>query len=196
VVANHVSWLDVYVLNAVLQARFVVKAKTSTWPIAGAIARGFEAIFVVRGSCRDAARVRGVVATTLGGGERVVVFPEATTTDGSTLGRFHPALFQAAIDAGVPVVPVAIRYARPGGAAAPEAAFVDDMTLVASLARIVRAPALRAELVFGPALAPAAGTRKEIALLARAFVAGQLGFAQRAVEPGMQARPPRFRLAG
>jgi hypothetical protein len=60
----------------------------------------------------------------------------------------------------------------------------------------MRAPALRAELIFGPALAPAAGTRKEIALQARAFVAQQLGFPESAVEPERRARPMRLRLAG
>jgi 1-acyl-sn-glycerol-3-phosphate acyltransferase len=196
VVANHISWLDVYVLNALLEARFVAKSETGTWPLIGSIAQGFDAIFIVRGSFRDAARVRGVVATALGTGERVVVFPEATTTDGTTLRRFHPALFQAAIDAGAPVLPVALRYRRRDGAPAPEAAFIDDMTFAGSLARIVRADALHAELVFGPLLSPAGRTRRELAALARDFVARALHFPAAAIEPEAPWMKPRLRRAG
>jgi len=195
-VANHVSWLDVYVLNALLEARFVAKAETETWPLVGSITRGFDAIFIVRGSFRDAARVRGVVAAALGTGDRVVVFPEATTTDGGTLRRFHPALFQAAIDAGAPVLPVAIRYRRRDGSPAPEAAFIDDMTFAGSLARILRADALHAELVFGTVLASAGRTRRELAAIAREFVARALRLPATAMEPEARGRPPRFKRAG
>jgi 1-acyl-sn-glycerol-3-phosphate acyltransferase len=195
-VANHISWLDVYVLNAFIAARFVAKSEASTWPVLGSITRGFEAIFIVRGSFRDAARVRGVVATALGSGERVVVFPEATTTDGSTLRRFHPALFQAAIDARVPVLPVAIRYRRRDGSPAPEAAFIDDMTFAGSLARIVRAGSLRAELAFGPLLASSGRPRRELAALARGFVAERLRLSPGALEPEAPARPARMKRAG
>jgi 1-acyl-sn-glycerol-3-phosphate acyltransferase len=195
VVANHVSWLDVYVLNALLEARFVAKMETATWPLVGRITRGFEAIFIVRGSFRDAARVRGVVAAALGRGERVVVFPEATTTDGSALRTFHAALFQAAIDAGVSVLPVAIRYCRPDGALAPEAAFIDEMTFAGSLARVVRARALHAELTFGPSLATAGRTRRELAALARLYVAERLGLPDTTMEVDARTPPPLLRLA-
>jgi 1-acyl-sn-glycerol-3-phosphate acyltransferase len=76
--------------------------------------------------------------------ESVAVFPEGTTTDGTRLGRFHPALFQAAIDAGAAVQPVAIRYPAPDGRPDPAAAFVDDMTFAASLVRVLGAPGIRA----------------------------------------------------
>jgi 1-acyl-sn-glycerol-3-phosphate acyltransferase len=196
VVANHISWLDVYVLNALLEARFVAKSETRTWPLVGAIAHGFDAIFIVRGSFRDAARVRGVVAAALAAGERVVVFPEATTTDGSVLRHFHPALFQAAIDVGVPVLPVAMRYRRRDGSPAPEAAFVDDMTFAGSLARVVRADTLRAELVFGPLLTSVGRTRRDLAALARGFVARELHLPTTTIAPAVEVTPQRFKRAG
>jgi 1-acyl-sn-glycerol-3-phosphate acyltransferase len=193
VVANHVSWLDVYVLNAMLEARFVAKSETASWPLVGAVVRGFDAIQIVRGSFRDAYRVRGTVATVLRAGERVVVFPEATTTDGGTLGRFHPALFQAAIDAGVRVLPVALRYRRPDGSPAPEAAFVGEMTFAESLARVVGARALRAELTFLPVLETHGRTRRELAGLARELVRGRLGLPPAQVAAETPA--PRFKVA-
>src|SRR3990172_804414 len=71
-VANHVSWLDVYALGARWPARFVAKVETSAWPLAGTIARRFDAFFIVRGSFRDAARVKARVAAALARGESVV----------------------------------------------------------------------------------------------------------------------------
>jgi 1-acyl-sn-glycerol-3-phosphate acyltransferase len=170
-VANHVSWLDVYVLNAALGgARYVAKREVAHWPVAGAIARGFGTFFHVRGSVRDAARVKDAVAAALRAGERVVVFPEGTTTEGDRVERFHAAFLQAAIDAGVPVQPVAIRYPGPDGAPDRAAAFVGDMTFLASLARVLRRRRLDARLTFGPVIQPRGRTRRELAAVSQAFV--------------------------
>lgn len=171
-VANHVSWLDVYVLNAALGgARSVAKREVGGWPVAGGIARGFGTFFHVRGNARDAARVKDAVAAALRAGERVVVFPEGTTTEGDGVGRFHAAFLQAAIDAAVPVQPVAIRYPGPDGGPDRAAAFVGDMTFVASLRRVLRRPRLEARLTFGPVIHPGARTRRDLAAITRAFVA-------------------------
>ncbi len=177
VVANHVSWLDVYALNAVRGSSHVAKAEVRAWPLAGAIARGFATIFHVRGHRRDAARAKDGVAARLRTGEPVVVFPEGTTTDGAGVLRFHPAFFQAAVDTGMPVQPVAIRYCGPDARRDPAAAFVGDMTFVASLLRVLRRPALDAELVFGPVLSSRGRARRELATRAEAFVAETLAAA-------------------
>jgi 1-acyl-sn-glycerol-3-phosphate acyltransferase len=195
VVANHVSWLDVYALNAACPARFVAKTETADWPIAGTITRGFGAIFIRRGSVRDAARVKDAVAGRLRAGERVAVFPEATTTDGTRLLRFHPAMFQAARDARVRVQPVAIRYPGADGTPNVAPAFVDDMTFVESLRRVLREPALEVELDFGAAIPAADLGRRELAALSRGLVAASLGLPRCAIEPEPVHRrtPPRGR---
>jgi 1-acyl-sn-glycerol-3-phosphate acyltransferase len=185
VVANHVSWLDVYVLNALLDARFVAKSETAGWPLVGTITRGFDAIYIVRGSCRDAARVKDVVAAALAAGERVVAFPEATTTDGTRVLRFRAAMFQAAIDAGVRVLPVALRYPGSDGRPDPTPAFIDSMTFVESLRRVVRAPAIRAEVVFGTPLATRGASRRLVAGAAERVVRRTLG-----LPPFVDARGP------
>lgn len=196
VVANHVSWLDVYALNAVMECRFVAKSETCRWPLVGTITRGFDSIFIVRGSFRDARRVKEVVTAALRAGERVVVFPEGTTTDGTRLRRFHPALFQAAIDAGVRVQPVALRYPDAHGRPDPRAAFIDDVSLVASLSGMLHEPVLRAEMIFAVPIAPAGKTRQELAWLARQTIASQLGLGSWAVEGEIRAvRARRLRTA-
>ena len=175
VVANHVSWLDMYVLNAVAGARFVAKSEVRGWPGFGTIAARFGTFFIVRGSYRDAARVRTAVAWALASGERVAVFPEGTTTDGTTVGRFYPALFQSAIDAGVPVQPVALRYCDVRGQRSEAPVFVGDTTILDSLTRVLREPLLTAEVVLGPALHAAGHTRRDLAELARRWIRGTFG---------------------
>ena len=191
VVANHVSWLDPYAINAVLAARFVAKSEVAGWPVIGTIARGFESFFIVRGSVRDAARTKDRIARALDAGQRVAVFPEGTTTDGTRVARFHPALLQAAIDAGAPVQPIAIRYTDAAGVPSRAPVFVDDMTLAGSLGRVLATPELHAHLSVGPAIPAAGWSRRELAWLTRRCVANALGLDDQAQPP----RPMRLRAA-
>jgi len=73
----------------------------------------------------------------------VMIFPEGTTTDGRTLGRFHPRLFAIAQHPGVRVQPVAIRYRRRDTLALDQSVpYVGDDSLIANLSRLVRHPGL------------------------------------------------------
>lgn len=174
VVANHVSWLDVYALNCLLRARFVAKREVRDWPLAGSMVAAFGALFIKRGCPRDAARVRDQITAGLRRGERIVVFPEGTTSDGTTLHRFYPALFQSAVDAGAMVQSVAIRYLDDHGEPIDAAAFVDDMTFGASLLRIAAAPRITAELHFAPPRSAVGRTRRELASESQNWIAAQL----------------------
>jgi 1-acyl-sn-glycerol-3-phosphate acyltransferase len=194
VVANHVSWLDVYLLNALAPARFVAKSEVRRWPLVGAMAATCGTLFIVRGSYRDAARVKDEVAAALRRGERVVVFPEATTTDGTRVARFYAALLQAAIDAGVPVQPVAIRYVGPDGAPDAAAAFIDDMTFATSLARVLRRRTVVADLHIAPAFSSERRTRRELAFLTRRWITAAL-LLEDAPQPERQRRAAPRRAA-
>lgn len=175
VVANHVSWIDVQALGSLVGPRFVAKTEVRHWPLVGRMVAGLGTVFHRRWSVRDAARVKDVLARVLVCGGRVAVFPEGTTTDGGRVGRFHAAFLQAAIDAAVPVQPVAIRYRELDGTTSTAAAFVDDMTFGASLARVLARPGLVVELTFGPPVYAADRTRRALAAHCRAFVAATLG---------------------
>ena len=124
--------------------------------------------------------MRIAVARALGLGERVAVFPEGTTTDGTTVGRFFPALFQAAIDARAPVQPVALRYRDTHGRPSAAPVFVGDTTVLASVRRVLREPTLAAEAILGPSLDPAGRTRRELAEHTRDWIAATLGTGERA----------------
>jgi 1-acyl-sn-glycerol-3-phosphate acyltransferase len=177
-VANHVSWLDVQALGAIAGTRFVAKSEVRSWPVVGGLAARLGTLFIRRGHRRDAMRVKNALARLLVTGERVAVFPEGTTTDGDRLGPFHAALLQAAIDAAVPVQPVAIRHRELDGRPSAAAAFVDDMTFATSLGRVLARPRLVVELTFGPPFWAADQTRRQLAARCRGFIANTLGLAE------------------
>ncbi|MFE3329157.1 lysophospholipid acyltransferase family protein [Streptomyces sp. NPDC059176] len=161
VVANHVSWLDVPLVAAALPGRMLAKREIRRWPLLGPLAARGGTLFVDRDRLRALPAVVRALAEALGGGGRVIVFPEGSTWCGRGRGRFRNAAFQAALDAGADVQPVRIGY-RPTGAAA----FVGDDSLGASVWRVVTARGLTAELTVLPALP--AGTHAHRRSLARA----------------------------
>ncbi|WP_067507987.1 1-acyl-sn-glycerol-3-phosphate acyltransferase [Actinoplanes sp. TFC3] len=159
-VANHVSWLDVLALLAVAPVRLVAKHEVGAWPLVGAVAKASGAIFLNRERPRQLPDAVADVAAALRSGRSVAVFPEGTTFCGAERGRFRPAVFQAAIDAQAPVVPITIRYDTPA------AAFIGDDTLWSSVRRVVALRGLTVTLVGSPALRPEAGADRRV--LARA----------------------------
>jgi 1-acyl-sn-glycerol-3-phosphate acyltransferase len=175
VVANHVSWLDACVVQAVLPGRIVVGAEEASWPVLGTICRGFEAIVVRPGDVLDVRRTVSEIATALCAGERVVVFPEGAPTDGQRVGRFHAALLQAAIDTGAPVQPVALRWLGLGGRPTSAVTRAGERRRGASLGGVLAAPYLRVAVCVGTPLSVAGRSRRELAVLAREFVATSLG---------------------
>ena len=79
VVANHVSWLDIAALHALLpEARFVSKSDVRHWPVIGSMVEGVGTLFIERSSKRDALRVVHQMAEALKMGDTVAVFPEGT----------------------------------------------------------------------------------------------------------------------
>ncbi|NKY14399.1 lysophospholipid acyltransferase family protein [Streptomyces somaliensis] len=103
VVANHVSWLDVPLVAAVLPGRMVAKREVRHWPLLGPLAAFGGTLFLDRDRLRALPGAVRSLARSLTAGHRVVVFPEGSTWCGRAHGRFRPAAFQAALDAGAPV---------------------------------------------------------------------------------------------
>lgn len=146
VVANHVSWLDVLVLLAIGPVRLLAKREVAGWPLVGGLARRLGTVFVDRTKPRSLTTTVADVAVHLGAGAVVAVFPEGTTWCGRSGGAFRPALFQAAVDAGVPVVPVTLAFNSTA------AAFVGDETLLDSVRRVLAAPGLVVRVEVHPPL--------------------------------------------
>lgn len=110
IVANHISWLDVPALAALMPTSFVAKADVRRWPLLGRLAGLAGTQFLDRASLAAVRPLLNDVAGRLRAGHSCAVFPEGTSTVGDQLRPFFPALFQAAVEAGCPLQPVAIEY--------------------------------------------------------------------------------------
>lgn len=164
-VANHVSWLDVPVLGGLGPIAFLSKAEVRDWPVMGWLAAAAGTQFIARGS-GEAAVVGERIGNHLADHGCLALFPEGTTTNGSEVRPFYPRLLAAANMAGVPVVPVTLRYHRNGGLD-PVAPFVGDETIVSHLRRVLVVPEIRVQVTFGAPLDPGQFDRRGLAARAR-----------------------------
>ena len=155
VVANHVSWIDIFAINAVQPVRFVSKSEAAQWPLIGPLVRDVGTLFIERERAQDVVRIIHQMAQCLQAGDHVGVFPEGTTSYGHGLLPFHANLFQAACiaDNPAPVQPVVLFYAdQRSGRFSQAASYVGDETMVGSLWRMSAAPPLRVEVDYLPPL--------------------------------------------
>jgi len=171
VVANHVSWLDIFVINALDPCRFVAKAEIRSWPVMGWLAAGAGTVFIARGNRRELRHVFKGLVEVLQQGERVALFPEGTTGLQGGVLPFHANLFEAAIDAGVPVQPYALAYVDAAGRHHPSIEYIGDTTFVDSLFRILQGPPVTARLACLAPLDSGGAHRRELALAAQEAVA-------------------------
>lgn len=183
IVSNHVSWLDIFVINARQPCRFVAKADIRDWPLVGWLCEKAGTVFIARGRQRDVRRIfQGLVAS-VRAGERVAFFPEGTTAAQGTVLPFHANLFEAAIDAGVPVHPYAVRYLDAADRLHPAAEFIGDMTFAQSVMEILRRRNLIAEVILLPPISTENAHRRDLASASRACIAEALG-ARMVDQPG------------
>ena len=149
-IVNHVSWLDILAIHAARHVRFVAKSNIKSWPVIGSLSTGAGTLYIERERRRDAMRLVHHMAQALREGDLIAVFPEGTTGDGRVLLPFHANLLQAAVSAGAPVQPAALRFAVAStGETSHAPAYVDDDTLLESGGRTLSAPPLTAHLRFG-----------------------------------------------
>ncbi|MFC8365274.1 lysophospholipid acyltransferase family protein [Streptomyces griseorubiginosus] len=183
-VANHISWLDIPLLAAVRPARMLAKSEIRRWPAAGWLTARSGALFIERDRLRALPDTVARIADALREGAAVAVFPEGSTWCGRAQGRFRRAVFQAALDAGVPVQPVRLRYRVRGGEASTAPAFIGDDSLLASVWRVVSARGLVAEVGVPEPVAPGCRTdRRTLAAAAQARVRGEHTAQTHPVEP-------------
>ncbi len=173
-VANHVSWLDIFVINASQPSRFVAKSEIRDWPIAGALAEAGGTIFVRRAKRSDTTRTNSEIQAALAQGDTVAVFPEGTTTTGDRLLKFHTSLFEPAVSNNAIVSPAAICYRDESGAPCAAAIFVGETTFSESMAAIIGAQKMIAEITFAPCIAAATLSRREVAVAAENAIAAIL----------------------
>ena len=149
-VSNHISWLDIQLLNAYKPISFVAKSEVARWPIFGWMAKQLGTVFIKRDNYRHGKHVANEVAKVLET-QSVCIFPEGTSTIGEVVLPFKPNLFESAVIAGVPVYSLAISYwSSASGERSDVAAFVGEMGLLESMAKILNDRQLIVELTFLP----------------------------------------------
>ena len=173
-VANHISWVDIFVINAVAPSAFVSKDDVRAWPLIGWLAERNDTIFLRRGHRREAHRVSEAVGEALASGQTVAVFPEGTTTEGHGVRHFHAALLQPAIDAGQPIQPMALCYCLPDGSYCGAPAYAGETSFGESLRAILGQREITAVLHAMPPLPAGIGTRRELADAAHRRIAAQV----------------------
>jgi len=132
-VCNHLSYLDIIVLSSIRPCIFVAKRDVAGWPLFGWLAHAAGTIFVDRQRPLATAfavnRIRAAIAT----GLPVVLFPEGTSSDGSTVLPFKSSLLESAVQLRCPVAAGTVGYALDHGSVADEVCYWRDMTLVPHL---------------------------------------------------------------
>jgi len=175
-VANHVSWLDIFVLSSCTVSRFVAKREIRSWPLIGWVVNAGGTLFIDRSNRRDASRVNQLLAEALGKGSCMAVFPEATTSDGSGILPFKASLFEAALPSRSTVQPVSMRYQLPDGSLTTAPAYAGDTTFWQSIKLILAQPAMEVALTYGQPLKAGEGElTTRFALSERAFREVSLG---------------------
>jgi len=177
IVCNHISWLDIFVINSQLDAHFVCKEEVRKWPLIGWLVAATGTLFIARGNNAAAARTMHALSDRLRRDERIVFFPEGTTTNGQTLLPFTTALFEAANIGDAVVVPMCLRYYDTQGQQSLAPAYDGDITFMQCLRSVVRESRIEAELVTLETL-PAGMTRRDYAMRSRAQIAKALGYDQ------------------
>jgi 1-acyl-sn-glycerol-3-phosphate acyltransferase len=190
VVGNHVSWLDVYLVDAFAPSRFVAKSEIRGWPVIGWLAQQVGTLFIDRAKRHATARTNEQIIAAIRAGDCVAVYPEGTTTDGTVLRQFHASLLQPAVEAEATVCPAVVRYPGPDGRPNPAALFVNNMSFARSVFRIIAEREIAAELHFLEPIAAPGRERRELARLSEQAVAAALGVPIARRGPGTPSGPP------
>jgi 1-acyl-sn-glycerol-3-phosphate acyltransferase len=183
VVSNHVSWIDIYVINAWRPTPFVSKAEIRQWPLIGWFAEKLDTVFVEREKRSDAKRIMQELAARLERGELMCVFPEGTTSDGLALKPFHSNMFQAAVSAAKPVQPICLMYEDAQGRQTTAPAYIDDLSLKQSLDALLKGGPITAHVYVGAALEPGMD-RRQLAARAQEAVGAALEVMRNASSEG------------
>src|SRR5690625_7437221 len=131
-VANHVSWLDIFVINSVRSTHFVAKSEIRKWPLLGWLVAGAGSVFIERQRRHAIKKVVEQLQVLFAQRQVVGLFPEGTTTDGLDVKPFHNSLFAPVIQADAPLQTIALRFYA-GGRRSTRFAFTGEQSLVANL---------------------------------------------------------------
>ena len=160
--SNHISWLDIMVINAAMPVRFVAKSEVKQWPIFGYLADQLNTLYIQRNNRGDVYKMVGQLINALNEGESICIFPEGTSSDGLSVLPFRSNLFEAVIDSNSKCMPMTIIYKDSmTGRSTINAAYFGEMNLIQSITNIVNSRAINV-LLSVKGITGSYKTRKEL----------------------------------
>lgn len=150
-VANHVSWIDIFILSSVRCVAFVAKSEIRQWPVIGWLVAKAGTVFLNRRQRQAIKEVSNQMEHRFARGEVLGLFAEGTTSTGFDILPFRSSLFDPAIHASVDVQPVALRFYH-RGVRSGRLSFVGEQTLVQNLCILISATQVMVEVEFLPVL--------------------------------------------
>lgn len=164
IVTNHLTYVDVIVLGALLGCVFIAKSEVGRWPVIRLLVKGMNTIFIDRKRRRDTARVNRLISEALDKGYDIHIFAEGGVSQNAMVQAFKPPLLQPAVELSLPVHYAAISYRTPPGCppASEVVVWREGVSFLGNLLQVLRLPRFYATIAFGEA--PISGTdRKELA---------------------------------
>ncbi|MCV6636301.1 lysophospholipid acyltransferase family protein [Candidatus Albibeggiatoa sp. nov. NOAA] len=173
-ISNHVSWLDIFSLLGTFHVTFVSKEEVRDWTVIGWLATRVGTLYMKRGN-NAMQLASGQMVSLLESGHHVLLFPEGTTTDGTDVKRFFARMFQAGMDAGVNIQPIALRYTE-DQQLSQTAPFIDDDSFVAHVWRLFAIPSVTLDIHYCPVIETAGKTRRELSEASHQSIRQTLGY--------------------
>ncbi|MDA7841764.1 1-acyl-sn-glycerol-3-phosphate acyltransferase [Gammaproteobacteria bacterium] len=109
-VSNHISFLDIIVLNSLIPSNFIAKSEIKNWPVIGHLSSKTGTIFIKRGDTNDINHVVGVMKDYINKNKKIIFFPEGRIGNGVNIKKFHSKLFNCISGSNSIVQPIFIRY--------------------------------------------------------------------------------------
>lgn len=114
-VSNHLSYLDVLILSSIQPCVFVTSLDMKEQFFLGDMAELGGSIFIERRHRGQVSNDVSTMAETLRAGHNVVIYPEGTSTNGEKVQPFKKSLLMSAVEAGVDILPVVVKYIEING---------------------------------------------------------------------------------
>lgn len=151
IVSNHISWIDIFLINSIFPTSFLSKGDVARWPLIGKLTKCADTIYIKRGNKKSLLIASNQIEKKLNEMDSVIFFPEGFATDGSKLLAFKSNFFQTAINCNINILPLAIRYTSDGKfTTAPS--YAGDISLVQSMLTLIRIKNLTAHIAMLPVI--------------------------------------------
>ena len=145
-VSNHLGYVDIIVLESIVDCVFIAKSELASWPVVGFISRTLNTIFIDRSRKRDILQAMESADRAFVQGLGVVLFPEGTSTQGKTVLPFKSSLLEIAARRSTPVHYATLSYSSPANETV---AWWRDMTFFPHLFQLLQLKRFEANVVFG-----------------------------------------------